>query len=148
MNADTVFFKLSSTLRCHSLLALKAWTYSHCWPVLPILQFSTWFCSPGGASFVPESLQCLELSFWSDFAFSLWDGTENPENKGWSSPAAPKAMHKHKEQQMLLFHEKEKNIHAIKETQILQKQWKEKLVCHFAMKVIFLSLIIKHIEFF
>lgn len=51
-------------------------------------------------------------------------------------------MDKHKEQQTLLFHENEKNMHAIKETRILQKQWKEKLVCHF------LSLIVKHTDFF
>lgn len=93
-------------------------------------------------------MQPPELSFWSDFAFSLWDGTENPKNKGWSSPAAPKTTDKHEEQQMLLFHEKEKILHAIKETQILEKQWKEKLVFHFVMKVIFLSLIAEHTEFF
>lgn len=67
---------------------------------------------------------------------------ENPENKGRSICASPKAMDKHKEQQMLLFHENEKNMHAIKETQILHKQWKEKLVCHF------LSLIVKHTDLF
>lgn len=115
--------------------------------MLPTLQFSTGFCSPGCASFVPESLQPPELSFWSDFASSFWGGTENPENKGWSRPSAPKAMDKHKEQQMLL-HEKEENMRTIKETQTLQKQWKEKLACHFVMKVIFLSLIVKYTEFF
>lgn len=78
MNAETMFFKLNSASRCHSLLALKTQTHSHRWPTL---KFSTGFCSPECASFVPESLQAPELSFWSDFAFSLWDGTENSEKK-------------------------------------------------------------------
>lgn len=56
-------------------------------------------------------------------------------------------MDKHKEQQMLP-HEKEKNMHAIKETQKLQKQWKEKLACHFVMNVIFLSLMVKYTDLF
>lgn len=57
-------------------------------------------------------------------------------------------MDKHKERQMLplllSFYPEETHLHTIQETQILQKQWKEKSVCHFVLKVLILSLIVKH----
>lgn len=50
MNPDTMFFKLNSTSRCHSLLALKTWIHSCHWPVLTTLYrgfyrvLQSWVC--------------------------------------------------------------------------------------------------------
>lgn len=57
MSTDIAFSSWIPHQGSRACWLLKAWTHSHCQPVLSALQFSTSSCSPGCASFSPKSLQ-------------------------------------------------------------------------------------------
>lgn len=90
MSTDIAFSSWIPHQGSRACWLLKAWTHSHCQPVLSALQFSTSSCSPGCASFGPKSLQsCSTYGPTTPLAFKVV--LKTLKIKVWTDPTVLKA---------------------------------------------------------